>query len=112
MERINRITGLLTLAILLPASSLIAKDKNPAHDPDQIGTRDVAKGVNFYSVERELGLGKQMAEEVARQAKIVDDASIAEYVNRLVQNVAHNSDAKVPFTIKIIDSDEVNAFAL
>src|ERR1022692_3178417 len=81
-------------------------------DPDQIGNRDVGKGVNFYSVEREIGLGKQMAQETERQAKMVDDSTVAEYVNRLVQNVAHNSDAKVPFTIKVVDSDEVNAFAL
>lgn len=112
MERIYRRGFLCLLAILLVAPYAIAKDKNPEHDPGQIGIRDVAKGVNFYSVEKELGLGRQMAQEVERQAKLVDDAAITEYVNRVVQNVAHNSDAKVPFTIRIVDSDEVNAFAL
>jgi predicted Zn-dependent protease len=53
-----------------------------------------------------------MAEETQRQAKMVEDPIVSEYVNRLVQNVARNSDAKVPFTIKVVDSDEVNAFAL
>src|SRR5208283_4773779 len=57
-------------------------------------------------------LGKQMAQEVERQAKIVDDPIIAEYVNRVGQNLVRNSDAKVPFTIKVLDSEEVNAFAL
>lgn len=72
----------------------------------------MGKGVNFYSLDREIGLGKQMAEETERQARMLDDSTVAAYVNRLVQNVARNSDAKVPFTIKVVDSDEVNAFAL
>jgi predicted Zn-dependent protease len=116
MERTQLRRGLLAPAVLsialLASPRAWAKDKDPEHDPAQIGTRDVAKGVNFYSVEREIGLGKQMAAETERQAKMLDDAVVSEYVNRLVQNVANNSDAKVPFTIKIVDSDEVNAFAL
>jgi beta-barrel assembly-enhancing protease len=85
---------------------------NSEKDPDEIGNRDVGKGVNFYSVEKEIALGKQMAQEVERQAKIVEDPIIAEYVNRVGQNLVRNSDAKVPFTIKVIDSEEINAFAL
>ena len=111
MERYRR-AGLLSLALLLASMCAIAKNKDPEHDPEQIGNRDIGKGVNFYSIEREIGLGKQMAQEVERQAKMVDDSAVAEYVNRVVQNVANNSDAKMPFTIKIVDSDEVNAFAL
>ena len=53
-----------------------------------------------------------MAQEVERQAKVIDDPTIAEYVNRVGQNLVRNSDAKVPFTIKVLDSEEVNAFAL
>jgi predicted Zn-dependent protease len=68
--------------------------------------------VNFYSLEKEIGLGKGLAQEVERQAKIIDDPVIAEYVNRVGQNLVRNSDAKVPFTIKVLDSEEVNAFAL
>jgi len=112
VERFYYLVVLCALVLLTGAPGAIAKDKNPEHDPDQIGNRDVGKGVNFYSVEKEIGLGRQMAQEVERQAKLVDDSAVAEYVNRLVQNVAHNSDSKVPFTIKIVDSDEVNAFAL
>jgi predicted Zn-dependent protease len=85
---------------------------NKKDDPDEIGNRDVGKGVNFYSIEKEIALGKQMAQEVERQAKIVDDPIVAEYVNRIGQNLVRNSDAKVPFTIKVIDSEEINAFAL
>src|SRR6266487_4196764 len=99
-----------TLAVLVAVSSAVAKDKKK--DPEEIGNRDVGKGVNFYSIEKEIALGKQLAQEVERQAKIVDDPVIAEYVNRVGQNLVRNSDAKVPFTIKVIDAEEINAFAL
>src|SRR5438105_1989561 len=88
------------------------KKKNKKKDPDEIGNRDVARGPNFYSLEKEIALGKQLAQEVERQAKIIDDPIVAEYVNRVGQNIVRNSDAKVPFTIKVIESEEVNAFAL
>src|SRR6266699_1194067 len=93
------------IAIFLLSFSLLAADKKK--DPDEIGNRDVGKGVNFYSIEKEIALGKGLAQEVERQAKIVDDPIIAEYVNRLGQNLVRNSDAKVPFTIKVLDSEEV-----
>jgi predicted Zn-dependent protease len=99
---------LLAVALVAPAS--FADDKKK--DPDEIGNRDVGKGVNFYSLEKEMALGKQLAQEVERQAKLVDDPVIAEYVNRVGQNLVRNSDAKVPFIIKVLDSEEVNAFAL
>lgn len=102
---------LTTLALaLLVTLGAFAKDKKK--DPDEIGNRDVGKGVNFYSIEKEIALGKQLAQEVERQAKIVDDPIIAEYVNRVGQNLVRNSDAKIPFTIKVIDAEEINAFAL
>jgi predicted Zn-dependent protease len=98
------------LAITVLTSVSLADNKKK--DPDEIGNRDVGKGVNFYSLEKEIALGKQLAQEVERQAKIIDDPVIAEYVNRVGQNLVRNSDAKVPFTIKVLDSEEVNAFAL
>jgi len=103
------LAGVVLLALLAP-SAAPAKDKKK--DPDAIGERDVGRGINFYSLEKEIALGKELAQEIERQAKIVDDPVIAEYVNRVGQNLVRNSDAKVPFTIKVIDSDEVNAFAL
>ncbi|HXS93208.1 MAG TPA: M48 family metallopeptidase [Candidatus Limnocylindrales bacterium] len=84
----------------------------PKDDPDAIGNRQVGQGVNFYSLEKEIALGKGLAQEVERQAKVIDDPVVAEYVNRLGQNLVRNSDAKVPFTIKVLDTEEVNAFAL
>jgi predicted Zn-dependent protease len=86
--------------------------KNSKEDVEAIGNRNVGKGVNFYSIEREIGLGKGLAQEVERSSKLIDDPVVVEYVNRVGQNLVRNSDAKVPFTIKVIDSDEVNAFAL
>ena len=102
------VTGVAAFSLIGNAS---AKDKKK-NDPDEIGNRDVGKGVNFYSLEKEIALGKQLAQEVERQAKIIDDPTIAEYVNRVGQNLVRNSDAKVPFTIKVLDTEEVNAFAL
>jgi predicted Zn-dependent protease len=97
------------ITMLVPTAGY-AEDKEK--NPDEIGNRDVGKGVNFYSIEKEIALGKQLAQQVERQAKIIDDPIIAEYVNRVGQNLVRNSDAKVPFTIKVIDSEDVNAFAL
>jgi predicted Zn-dependent protease len=88
------------------------KKKNKKKDPDEIGNRDVARGPNFYSLEKEIALGKQLAQEVERQSKVIDDPIVAEYVNRVGQNIVRNSDCKVPFTIKVVEDDSVNAFAL
>jgi predicted Zn-dependent protease len=110
MKRLSAVpVALLSLLTILPNGSF-ADDKKK--DPEEIGNRDVGKGVNFWSLEKEIALGKQLAQEVERQAKIVDDPIIAEYVNRVGQNLVRNSDAKVPFSIKVLDSEEVNAFAL
>ena len=109
-------TCLVAMMLALPAAGMAEqteKDpKKPKEDVSAIGERDVDGSLNFYSIEKEIALGRQMAQEVEQTAKIVDDPVISEYVNRIGQNLVRNSDAKVPFTIKVIDSDEVNAFAL
>ncbi len=105
------IAVLAMLGMLSPCVSAQDK-KNPKDDPDEIGNRNVGKGINFYSIEKEIALGKQLAQEVERQSKVVNDPVISEYVNRVGQNLVRNSDAKVPFTIKVLDSEDVNAFAL
>jgi predicted Zn-dependent protease len=98
----------------LPITQPEEVDVKPGSEDDvsAIGNRNVGGGLNFYSLEREIALGKSLAQEVERSAKLVDDPVITEYVNRVGQNLVRNSDAKVPFTIKVIDSDAVNAFAL
>src|ERR1039457_1353107 len=102
--------SLLVLLAISQPNALCGDD--PKKDPDQIGTRDVGKGVNFYSLQKEMAIGKQLAHEVEKQAKIITDPMVSEYVNRFGQKLVRNSDAKVPFTIKVIDGEEVNAFAL
>jgi beta-barrel assembly-enhancing protease len=86
--------------------------KNSKEDVDAIGNRRVSCHANFFSLEKEMALGKMLAQEVEKSSKMIDDPVVTEYVNRVGQNLVRNSDAKVPFTIKVIDSDEVNAFAL
>jgi predicted Zn-dependent protease len=84
------------------------------NDVDAIGNRNVGKrGLgDWYSTDTEIKMGKQYAMMVEQTARMVQDPVVNEYVNRIGQNLVRNSDAKVPFTIKVIDSDEINAFAL
>jgi predicted Zn-dependent protease len=102
----------LTLAFLMAAPFAAFPRDNKEKDPDAIGDRNVSGKVNFYSLEKEMALGKGLAQQVERQSKIINDPVIAEYVNRVGQNLVRNSDAKVPFTIKVIEDPTVNAFAL
>ena len=91
---------------------------SPKDDPAQIGKRKINGGSDKFfgwlggSQEKEIALGRQLALQVEQQSKLVEDPLITEYVNRVGQNIVLHSDAKLPFTIKVIDSDEVNAFAL
>jgi predicted Zn-dependent protease len=84
-------------------------------DVDAIGNRNVGcgRGVgNWYSIEKQVATGRQYAQQIEAQIKLINDPVITEYVNRVGQNLVRNSDAQVPFTIKVIDSDVVNAMAL
>jgi beta-barrel assembly-enhancing protease len=102
-------------AWIILAAGVILVCASAAKDPKAPISGDAANpgnGVNIYSLEREVELGRQMATEVERQARMLDDQVVVEYVNRLSQNLVRNSDARVPFTVKVIDSNEVNAFAL
>src|SRR5207248_4994503 len=86
--------------------------RNSKEDVDAIGNRKVSCHMNWFSIEKEMALGKSLAQEVERSSKLIDDPVVTEYVNRVGQNLVRNSDAKVPFTIKVVESDEINAFAL
>lgn len=91
--------------VLLP----LAFAQDPKKDPDQIGTRDVSKGMNFYSLEKEQALGKRLAQDLEKRSTLVTDKLITEYVNRLGQNLARHSDARIPITFKVIEGDDPNA---
>jgi len=99
-----------------PTKPANTKPLSVNEDPAMIGKRNINKGIIIPkisgSTEKEVRLGQQLAAEVDREAKFIDDPVITEYINRVGQNIVLHSDAKVTFTIKVIDSDEVNAFAL
>lgn len=93
-----------------------AKEPKARHDGgkddvDAIGNRKIG-GMDWYSIEKEVRMGKEYAMQVEQSMRMVQDPVVNEYINRIGQNLVRNSDAKVPFTIKVVDSDEVNAFAL
>lgn len=82
-------------------------------NPEMIGKRNINKmQINFYNFDKEVAIGRQFAREVDQSAKLVEDPVIVEYINKVGQNLVLHSDAKVPFTIKVVDADEINAFAL
>jgi hypothetical protein len=99
-----------------PVASGAGKPLSEKEDPRLIGKRNINKGILIPKIaggtDKEVALGRQLAAEVERQAKFIDDPVITEYINRVGQNIVLHSDARIPFTIKVIDSDEVNAFAL
>jgi predicted Zn-dependent protease len=98
-----------------PADPDKVKHDGGRTDVDAIGNRNVgcARGLgNWYSVEKQIAMGKSYAMQVESQSRMVSDPVVTEYVNRVGQNLVRNSDAQVPFTIKVIDSDQVNAMAL
>jgi predicted Zn-dependent protease len=118
--KIAHVSAGLVIAMLLTTSSFAGQDdkkntKKPKNsDVENIGTRDINKGniLPTMSLDKEIALGHQLAAQVERQSRLFNDPVVNEYVNRVEQNIVRNSDAKVPFTIRIIESDEVNAFAL
>lgn len=101
-----------------PSATATNKALSPKDDPNQIGKRKINSGSDKFfgwlggSQEKEIAIGRTLAAQVEQQAKMVEDPIVTEYINRIGQNIVLHSDAKVPFTIKVIDSDEVNAFAL
>ena len=103
-----------TTAPVEPAATRVSHDGG-IDDLDAIGNRNVgcAKGMgNWYGLEGQIAMGKQVSMQVETQSKIITDPVVSEYINRLGQNLVRNSDSQVPFTIKVIDSDDINAFAL
>lgn len=98
----------LAFAVALPLGAQSSKEK----DLNDIGHRGVGDGMNFYSLEKEIALGKSLAQQVEATARIEKDPVVNEYINRLAQNLVRHSDAKVPFTVRVVESPDVNAAAL
>ena len=100
---------------VVPVGGELEKVKpGSVEDVSAVGNRDIGgRGLgNWYSTDTEIKMGKTYADEVEKSSKLITDSVITEYVNRIGQNIVKNSDCKVPFTIKVIDSDEINAMAL
>lgn len=100
--------------IVDPGSQMIKIKSGSVEDVSAVGNRDIGgRGLgNWYSTESEIKMGKSYADQIEKTAKFITDPVVTEYVNRIGQNIVKNSDCKVPFTIKVLDSDEINAFAL
>jgi len=92
-------------------ATLLARGGDDKNDVDEIGNRKVAHR-SIISQEKEIAIGKQYSAEIERSAKLLTDPVVNEYVNRVAQNVARNSDLKIPLTVKVIDEPSINAFAL
>jgi len=97
---------------LLTAAAALACAGETKKDPDAIGHRKVSGSLNFYSLAQEMALGKQLSIEVEKQARMLDDFTVTEYVNRLGQNLVLNSDVKIPVSFHVIDSGDMEAFTL
>jgi predicted Zn-dependent protease len=97
-----------------PGSEMQKVKPGSIEDVSAVGNRNIgARGLgNWYSTDGEIKMGKQYADEIEKSTKFITDPVVVEYVNRIGQNIVKNSDCKVPFTIKVIDSDEINAMAL
>lgn len=101
----------LPLTVIMAGSALPGAAADKKDDPNAIGDRRVAHR-SLISEEKEIAIGKRYSEEIDKSAKIIKDPVINEYVNRVAQNIARNSDLKVPLTVKVIDAPGINAFAL
>jgi beta-barrel assembly-enhancing protease len=109
MQRFRRVAG--ALAVLCLGLHVPARAQSDKDDVDKIGDRNVAHK-SIISTDREIAIGRQYADQIDKTAKLVKDPVVNEYVNRIAQNVARNSDLKVPLTVKVIDAPDINAFAL
>ena len=100
--------------VVAPGSEMIKVKPGSIEDVSAVGNRDIGgRGMgNWYSTDTEIKMGKMYASEIEKSTKFITDPVVTEYVNRIGQNIVKNSDCKVPFTIKVIDSDEINAMAL
>ena len=108
------VTGLVLSQAQIASSQSVGlrQPKNDKEDVTKIGNRGVGEAFNLYTLNAEVKMGRKYAETIESREPIVDDPFVAEYINRLAQNIARNSDAKVPVTAKVILSDQINAFAI
>ena len=107
----------MDLSAMPPAKLQSGRQSHPMaipakYDIDRIGDRGIGTKLNFFSIEKEQALGRDLSQQIEQQAKLITDPVVTEYVNRIGQTLVRHSDARVPFTIKVVDDEQVNAFAL
>ena len=108
LRRVTLVFAPLALAAAPALGQTQQKPLDVKDNPTMIGKRDINKGqIDFYSLDKEVALGRQLAAEVDRESKFVTDPIVTEYVNRVGQNIVLHSDVKTPVMIKVIDSNEV-----
>ena len=114
-SQISSVTHYTAPDAAIPAANVRTYHDHSIRDIESVGNRNVGCGRgfgNWYSLDRQIAMGKDYSQHVESTSKLVKDPEVTEYINRIGQKLVRNSDALVPFTIKVIDSDDVNAFAL
>lgn len=114
-SQVSNVADYTAPTVSTPDSDIRTYHDRSIRDLDSVGNRNVGCGRgfgNWYSLERQIAMGKDYSQRVEATSKLIKDPEVTEYVNRIGQNLVHNSDALVPFTIKVIDSEDVNAFTL
>jgi predicted Zn-dependent protease len=116
-SRVTSIGFAALLALVVTVPGFADNDTDRRHgDVENIGNRNITGKVwgflpNFVSLEKEIAIGAQVSQQFEQTARLIEDPVISEYIDRVGQNLVKHSDAKVPFHIKVVDTDEVNAFA-
>ncbi len=116
MKKTSASIAVFLLAVTMAAPAVFAQSdtvkQGTESDVNAIGNRKVGHGPDMYSIQHEIALGKQLSMEIEKSSKLITDPVVVAYVNKVGQNLVRNSDAQVPFTIKVIDDEHFNAFAL
>jgi beta-barrel assembly-enhancing protease len=112
LEDYDALLKLDTAPVVTYGPQAKASKKSKKYDVDRIGDRGIGKGINFYSVRQEQEIGRELSQEIEVEVKMINDPVVTSYIQRLGQRLVSHSDATVPFVIKVLDSDAINAFAL
>ena len=115
ISQTSEVTGTPANDPVIPVTPAAVYHDHSIRDIESIGDRNIGcgRGIgNWYSLERQIDMGKQYSNQVEATSRLITDPRVTDYINQLGQNLVRNSDSLVPFTIKVLDSDDINAFAL
>lgn len=100
----------LIMCVLIAEHPCLASRKKPRSA--RSATHHAGKGINIYSNTREMALGRDLAGDVERSARLIEDPVVTEYVNRIGQGLVRESNSPFTVRIRIIRADEANSLAL